>query len=162
MFSAIVLCPASTPATAVVRTLAALVPLAVGGLVRDLVMAAPAEPVFSRIADEAGCALSGSTEFAVALALTRADWLLVIRAGFAPLEGFNDEAGDFLGGGARAGLLRAEPAALWTRLFPATAEIAGLLVPRSMLGKAATGSLANLPPGLQPRVTLRTRARRVL
>ena len=162
MLSAIVLAqinPAAAqpaPAALVVRTLAALVPLVVQGLVRDVVLVGPSMPALSDIADQGGCALSPTLIGAMAAA--RAPWLLVLAAGFAPEAGFADEAGDFIAAGRGAAALRAQPDGFFTRLFPDSAALAGLILPKS--GQLAP-DLAGLARLAAPRKTLLTRARRV-
>ena len=161
MLSAIVLAPsdltaANMPAALVVRTLAALVPLVVQGLVRDVVLVGPAIPALSDIADQGGCALSPT--LAGAMAAARVPWLLVITAGFAPEAGFADEAGDFIAAGRGAALMLARPDGLFTRLFPDSAALAGVILPRSTPSASDLAGLARLAA---PRKTLATRARRV-
>ena len=165
MLSAIVIAPQGTPALEIVRTLAALVPAAVQGLVRDLTLACPPGQDYEGIADHAGCHLAANIDAAAALgaAITgaREDWVLLLLAGFAPESGFIDEAGDFIaGGGARAGLLRRVPDGFWTRLFPNRAAVAGVLAPKALFSQR--GEFAALAARVTPRQTLNVRARRVV
>ena len=165
MFSAIVVAPTGTPALPIVRTLAALVPAVVHGLLRDLTLACPPGADYAGIADHAGCHLAANGDAATALgaaiAGAREDWVLLLLAGFAPQDGFIDEAGDFIAGGrARAGLLRKVPEGFWTRLFPDWAGVAGVLGPTRAF---ATGEdFAILAARATPRQTLNARARRVV
>lgn len=165
MLSAIVVAPQGTQAIAVVRTLAALVPAAVQGLVRDVTLAGPAEAAFADIADHAGCHVSMDANLAIALAgalaAARETWVLLLLAGYAPEAGFVDEMGDFMAVTGRAGLLRAVPGHWITRQFPALAPIAGVLASRAMLaGTVVTASSLRL--AAKPRQTLHVRARRVI
>ena len=150
------------------RTLAALVPLAVGGFSGEVILAGPGSDAMHRLADEAGCALATGAEpgeaLAAALARSAKRWRLVLAAGSAPEAGFADEASDFMAAGENAAaVLRGAPETFATRLFPALAPAAGVLALQAMFpaGRAAdVGQLARLlrPAG----VTLRTRARRLL
>lgn len=165
MLSAIVIALPGTPALPIVRTLTALVPAAVQGLVRDLTLACPPGREFEEIADHAGCRLAAHADAAAALAAAiagaRENWLLLLLAGFAPESGFVEEAGDFVADGReRAGQLRRIPDGLWTRLFPDLAPVAGVLAPKALLGQG--GDFAARAAHVAPRQTFRVRARRVL
>lgn len=166
MLSAIVIAPQGTPAKQVVRTLAALVPAAVHGLLRDLTLACPADDILAVIADEAGCSISAdadpATALAMALAAAREEWVLLLLAGFAPEGGFLDEMSDFASTGTpRAGLLRAASDSWLTRQFPDLSPVAGILAPRHLLAGAFM-SRSGLVLKIRPRWTLKVRARRVV
>lgn len=159
MLSALVLVPhGSAPnATAqVVRSLAALVPLVVEGLVRDVVLMGPTAAEWQGIADHGGCRLAES--MAQALALARGPWVFVLQAGFAPNAGFAEEVSDFMALGTGAAMLRAHPTGFFTRLFPDSAALAGIIL--SAQGHSGT-CLADLAKNAAPRQTMATRARRV-
>ena len=151
-----------------VRTLAALVPLAVDGFLGEVILAGPARDAMARLADEAGCGLvsgSGAAQtLAAALAKSSRRWTLVLAAGHAPEAGFAEEAADFIASGeSRAAVLREAPARFWARLFPDLAPAAGLLAASRLLPAKPLGDLPGLARQLRPAgVTLRTRARRVL
>ena len=148
------------------RTLAALVPLAVQGFVGEVWLAAPAGAAMARIADEAGCGLAAAGEeraaLARALAGTRQPWVFVLLGGYAPEAGLAEEAGDHML--ARPGhsvAMRAQPASLATRLLPGLSPVAGLIMPRRQLPPLPPGNLDRLARQTAPCATLRTRARQV-
>ena len=153
---------------AVVRTLAALVPSVVEGLVRDVTLAAPVgAPQIRDIADHAGCTLaeSGSgAALSAGFAAARGDLILVLLAGRAPGAGFSGEVADRFEVAAsrapRSAILRAEPDKFHRRLLPALAPVEGLIVRRpDLLPKAETFTAALR--GLVTPVSLTTRLRRV-
>lgn len=153
---------------AIVRTMAALVPAAIEGLVRDVTLAGLAGGELGHIADHAGCVLSESGDPAEvlreALAAARGQKLLVIRAGRAPEAGFIEEISDFLAGHvsrSHGAIMRDRPDSFVARAFPRLAPVAALVASRDILLKGGVGSLADLTRGLRPAVTLRARARRV-
>jgi hypothetical protein len=171
MFSVVVVAadaavPLSPSPEAVVRTLAALVPAVVAGVARDFTLAGlSGAPGLAEIADHAGCALALAERpegvLAAGLAAARGEWLLALRAGFAPGPGFVDEAGDLLGGAfSGVGLLRAEAETLVTRLAPDLATVHGVIVARSRMASGAR-DIAGLARGVKPARTLRSRLRRV-
>ncbi|MDB5644321.1 MAG: uncharacterized protein JWN07_3638, partial [Hyphomicrobiales bacterium] len=104
MLSAIILAAdarqAPVPPDALVRTLAALVPAAIEGLVRDVTLAGLAGSELADIADHAGCEFVESVDagmiIAHALKIARGPNVFLLRAGRAPEAGFIDEIGDFL------------------------------------------------------------------
>ncbi len=175
MFSAIVIvADASAPQIAspeaIARTLSALVPAAIEGLIRDSVVASPApNPAAREIADHAGCAFATADDvagvLAAGLAMARGDWIMAIRAGFAPRAGFAEEVSDLFlngaAGGPRLALLRAEPNRLLTRLAPFFAPIVGVLGPRSSFNPGARG-LADWTRRAGRAPSLRGRWRRVV
>jgi len=152
---------------AMVRTLASLVPAAVEGLIRDLVLSALASDAAAvDIADHAGCglALSERSEELVAagLAVARGDLILILRAGFAPLAGFGEDIVDVFERRAAPtlALLRAEPGGLFSRFVPGISPIVGVIGRRARLASNAA-SIAALARGAQKAATMRTRFRRV-
>ena len=159
MLSAFVLAPQNVQphaAALVVRSLAALVPLVVQGLVRDVILVGPATAAWQGIADHGGCGLAET--MANAMVMARQPWVFVIQAGFAPEAGFADEAEDFIASGAGAALLRAKPTGFFTRLFPDSAALAGIILRAT--GHIGT-DLAGLAKNASPCHTLAARARRV-
>ena len=119
------------PVMALTRSLGALVPAAVAGLVRDVTIAGPAGLDLGLVADHAGCgfveAAAERDWLAKALPLAKGPDCLVLRAGFVPGTGFIEELRDQP---AKArGLLRAAPIAWPQRLFPATAPVAAAVAP---------------------------------
>ena len=162
MLSAIVLVadtvsPEALSPEAIVRTLSSLVPCVVEGLVRDLTLATSSDiPLLREIADHAGCDIAVANTpaglLAAGLASARGDWILAIRAGYAPRSDFSEEIADVLDSGQRRphlARLRAEPDSLITRLAPsfATWQSSTPIVPsgRSAItcntGSAAVDSL---------------------
>ena len=160
MLSAIVICPSGAATTAIARTLASLVPAAINGLVRDVVLCAAQSAAIAQLVDHAGCGLA--TNVPDAIAFSRQDWLLLISAGFAPTAGFIDEAGDFLLQGMGIAVLRQLPDGLWTRLFPDAAAITAILVQRRAIAANSRDDLATLARNAKPHHTLKARARRVV
>ncbi|MFO1147717.1 MAG: glycosyl transferase [Alsobacter sp.] len=102
-----VVIPVTHPEPALVDTLAALVPAAADGLLRDVLLAGAAESDFlQRVADAAGCGLlpiAGGRAAAVASGArqVKGPWVLVLEPGLVPggdwmaeTEAFIEEAGD--------------------------------------------------------------------
>ncbi|WP_395666430.1 transposase [Methylocella sp.] len=171
MLSAVVLYEASAavdvePVECLVRSLASLVRANVEGLVRDVRIAGPRGAGLDIVADHAGCGLIEADEkterMRAAISAAHGPHLLLLRAGFAPQQGFIEEAGDFLQVD-RAGtaFLRAVPERLLERLFPRAAPLAGLIAPRERCLRALAGDLSALAVAVAPAITLRTPARRV-
>ena len=86
----------------VVATLAALVPGAAAGIVRDVVLVdRPGSDVIERVADFAGCQFlkfDGSRAAAIAEGVlhTRSPWLMFLQAGAVLDSGWIDEAAQFI------------------------------------------------------------------
>lgn len=152
MLSALVLAPPFSNATAsapgaVVRTLGALVPATVEGLVRDVVLLVETgDDALRTVAEHAGCRLVEANAFrggfAQALAAAKQSLLFAIRAGAAFDRGFLNEVAGLLGPertgeGAPCLLLRQAPEGLAARLLPDLAPVAGLIAPRGRLGGPA-------------------------
>ncbi len=97
----------------VVATLAALVPGAAAGIVRDVVLVdRPGSDVIESVADFAGCQFlkfSGSRAAALAAGAnqTRSPWLMFLPAGAVLDSGWIDEAAQFMQGVSNSGRLRA-------------------------------------------------------
>lgn len=128
---------------ALVRTLGALVPGTIEGLVRDVtIVAAGPDPEVGRVADHAGCALVDGPGFeramAAALAGLRAPITLLLRAGAHVDRDFRDEVARALSeaAGGVSLLLREVPTGLAGRVLPGLAPIAGLVAPARMLRPA--------------------------
>ncbi len=155
---------------AIVRTLAALVAASVRGLVRDVLIAGPKQAGLGLIADYAGCVCveesSEAESLRSALALVRAEDLLVLRPGHILEAGFIDEIQDLLAEGVRRGSRRiyAAPATYWQRLIPALVPVVGLVAPVQScraVGDSGALSLETLVKATRARTALKTRARRV-
>ena len=102
-------------------TLAALVPGAVAGLVREVIVAdGGSTDATATVADVAGCRFFASAEplgarLSVAAAMARADWLLFLRPGSLPGSRWIDDVQSFMqegqlsGPAMRAGVFRSRP-----------------------------------------------------
>lgn len=154
MLSALLLAPPFSNGTApalgaVVRTLGALVPAAVEGLVRDVTLLAPrGDEGLRAVAEHAGCRLVEADAFrggfAQALGTAKQSGVFAVRAGTAFDRGFLDEVADLIGpegagDGSFCFLLRQAPDRLAARLLPDLAPVAGLIASRARLG----GSVAD-------------------
>ncbi len=156
--------PAS--ADAVVRSLAALIPATIEGLVRDVSVAGlDGRRELFKIADHAGCELILSADHASllpeALKASKCDLVFVLKAGFAPNAGYIDEIGDrFQSGRAPSALLmRAEPHSFWTRLMPQFSPVQGIVTQRARLH--APRHFSDLLRATRSGITARTQLRRV-
>lgn len=148
------------------RTLAALVPAAVEGVLRDLTIAAASGiEGLERIADHAGCELveAATAQAALVTALkgTRENNVFLIRAGRAPETGFADELAELIGEGARMARMRERPDTFLQRLMPSLAPAAALLAPREKLVEIASEDMVQLSRRLGNATAMRSRARRV-
>ena len=134
MLSTIVVTPSAAAdatgrAGAFLRTLAALVPAAVEGVVRDVTLLQVGDAAsLAGIADEAGCHVVEERDFPAALARgvagARGPWIFVVKAGTVPSRLFGEETARALDGGLEVGtalLLREQPTSLLARWFPSLA-----------------------------------------
>ena len=146
MLSTFVLMPAPIGATqalgSLVRTLGALVPAIVEGVVRDVtVISSVADDEIRRITDHAGCGLVENPDFDMALreciAQARSTMVFLLRAGAYLNREFIDEAAREFGPEqavqGRPLLLREAPDRLMTRVMPDLAPVAGLIAPMATL-----------------------------
>ncbi len=162
--------PQQPSSEAVVRTLSALVPGVVEGLIRDVTLVAHAsEPVLEQIADDAGCAVFFTLQspLQAALAQAREPLVLLLVAGAVPDHGLAEEIAELMEDGleGRAGvILRERAKGFVTRLFPTMSAPVGLMARRDVLVDLAANdaSLNRIVKGLRPARTLDLRARRVL
>lgn len=169
MLSTIVITPSANTtggAGAHRRTLAALVPATVEGVVRDvtLLQLDGADPL-SSLADEAGCQVVAERDFPAALArgvaAARSPWIFVVAAGAMPSRIFGEEAARALDGrstAAAALLLREPPRRLLARWFPSLAPVVGVILPRERLNGAPCASFAEVVRRARPARTLPTAA----
>src|SRR6266571_6988512 len=157
MFSAIILSPSLGKAgpvahgsEAIVRSLSSLVRAAVDGVLRDVVIVGVAADGLALIADHAGCAFIETEDaqegFALALAAARLPLIFALEAGFAPLTGFAEEAGDLAPMIAQTGAaaMRINPETLLMRLLPDQAPAAGVLASRAALQAAGGRDLPDI------------------
>ena len=172
MLSTFVLMPplvghASPEPNALVRTLAALVPAAIDGLVRDVTVIGPGSDAGMRmIAEDAGCGIleADSFEDAVRSALGRARsaTVFLLQSGAAFDHALVDEVGTYFSvprpaGDAQVLLLRRSASGLLTRVLPRRAPVVGLIAPRTALS-GAPKSFEALVRSLRPTRTLAARA----
>jgi hypothetical protein len=175
MISAIVLSPSlragqtvDRASEAVARSLGALVRAAVDGVLRDVAIVGPAGDDLASLADHAGCgfveAASAQAGLALAVGQMRTEIVFVLEGGYAPPNGFAEEASDLLlqSGDFHGILLRLAPDALLTRLAPGLARPVGALVPRKKLADAAPRDLADLIRRLKIRRSLNVRAQKII
>ena len=169
MISALVLAddasfPQPASADAVVRTLSALIPATIEGLIRDVaVTGLDGRRELLKIADHAGCELILSADHAqllpAALKAARCDLVFVLKAGFAPNPGYIEEISDrFQSSRAPSALLmRREPETFFTRLLPQFSPVAGFVTKRSALSapRDFNHALSSVKGGFTARVQLR-------
>ena len=170
MLSTIVLTPptavdATRAAAALLRTLSALVPAAMDGVVRDVTLLHVGEDAHvAGIADEAGCQSVEEKDFPAALARgiagARSPWIFVVKAGTVPSRLFSEEAlralGSSLGEGG-AVLLRETPTGL-ARWLPWLTPVAGVILPRARLAEGRCASFADVVRRARPARSLPTAA----
>lgn len=156
--------PAS--ADAVVRTLAALIPATIEGLIRDVSVAGlEARTDLHKIADHAGCDLILSPDHAgllpAALKAARCDLVFILNAGFAPNAGYIEEIGDrFQSARAPSALLmRQEGTSFFTRLLPQYSPVQGVVTKRGAL--SAPRDFAQVRRMTRGGLTARVQLRRV-
>ena len=167
MLSTIVFTPPAAADTAgragaLMRTLAALVPAAVQGVVRDVTLLQVGNMAsLAGIADEAGCHIVEERDFPAALARgvagARSPWIFVVKAGTVPSRLFGEEAARALEGGLEVGralLLREQPTSLPARWFPSLAPVAGVILPRERLSGTPCASFADVVRRAHPARTL--------
>lgn len=150
----------------VVRSLVWLVSAVVSGVVRDVVLAIPPGLGLSEVASQSGCELvdaeSEADRIAEAVAAARESQLFILRTGYHPDNGLIGEVESFirrLPPDSTAKLLAA-PETFMQRLFPNTAPVVGVLVPRALAEKRT--SFERLARGARRGARLHTRARRVV
>ena len=152
------------------RTLAALVPAAVAGLLGDVWLAAPAAvPGLEPLASHAGCRLLQRDDAAAALmaaiAAARYDDILLLAAGCVPAGGFHNELDSLMRAGSPRCLMRLEAAGVLQRFVPSLCPPVLLTAPRrDMLAAApafaAGGGLPAMARRLVPLRLLAMRATR--
>lgn len=133
----------------VVRTLAALVPSAVEGVIGDLALIGADSADLAAIAERAGCALRQGQEEGVILRAgldaARRERAFVVKAGFIPGAGFAAELGNFAAGDGAAAVLR-ETLYGWRSVF-LRGRIFGLAGEKAKLAGMAPASFEDLARG---------------
>lgn len=167
MFSALILISTNiaTPPEAVVRTLAALVPAAIEGVVRDVMMCGPSStPDLARICDHAGCDFivgEPGAPLGDALVRLKEQRVFVLRAGRVPEHGYLGEIADFVAyGGEGSALMRDAPHNFMTRILPALAPVSAFIAPREVLATARVDDVDALARSLKSPRALKSRMMR--
>ena len=109
--------------------MAMLVPAAVDGLVKEVVLVADGEPGVQALAEDSGAVLvtSSGDRLAAGAAAARGDWILTLRSAPALREGWREPVEKHLAGGAGAPARLAAPGGLLGKLSP---RLHGVLVRR--------------------------------
>lgn len=146
---------------AVVRTLSAMVPASIAGIVADLKIVGPLDFVeLGAIADHAGCEMYADASEAEALrrglAACRREFVLAIRAGYGPGPGFLEELADLPNMSFRAAVLR-EGRVGWFGLVLKGAYVA-VAAPKPALLALQPEGFDQLVRQVRPDRTLRCRA----
>jgi hypothetical protein len=120
------------------RTLAALVPLAVEGLVRDVsLMADKADAVLRELADDSGADLYEIAGKNRAVAAMKAESGLILSAGVGFSPGLIEELGQFLSSGRLDAALIHQRGAGWVRDVM-WRQTGGIIAPRAILLQASS------------------------
>lgn len=125
------------------RTLASLVPGVLDGLVRDAIVVDGGRSAgLALVADHAGCGTA--PDLAAGVAAAKGEWLLIVRAGARPQNGWGDAVREHLAGSRRPARFRAS-GGLLARLFRRAAPFgAGLLLRREEALAAGGTGLARM------------------
>lgn len=112
--------------------MAMLVPAAVDGLVKEVILVADGEPGVDALAEDSGASLVSAAgdigaRLSAGAAAARGDWILTLRAAPALREGWREPIEKHLAGGAGAPAVLAIPGGLLSRLSP---RLHGVLVRR--------------------------------
>ncbi len=166
MFSALVLVQhgsnGAPSSEAIVRTLSALVPAAIEGVVRDVALVSQSRnDDLSRIADHAGCEYveaPGDDLIGAGLAVLKEPRIFILRAGRVPEHGFVGELADFAAYSAQqCGLLLEAPNSLLTRIMPRFSRASGVVAPRAALA-GARPDIAALAKAVASPIVFKSRA----
>jgi hypothetical protein len=152
----------------VVRSLSGFVPASVAGLIRDAVLAGPAQNELGIVADHAGCvfveAEMEAEALSEALRLARGTDVLILHAGHVPEIGSMEAIGDLVASSQSAGrgwLLRAAPDNAAERFFPVLAPAVGLIAARKLCTNVQNPTFANLLKATRARSAFGLRMRRI-
>lgn len=166
MFSALVLVQngsnGAPSSEAIVRTLSALVPAAIEGVVRDVALASQSKnDDLSRIADHAGCEYveaPGDDLIGAGLAVLKESRILILRAGRVPEHGFVGELANFATYQTQqCALLLEAPNSLLTRMIPRFSRASGVEGPRAALA-GAKPNIAALAKAVASPIVFKSRA----
>lgn len=155
----VIVSPSGVPDTVlregVARSLAALVPACVSGLLGDVSLAAQTgDADLAAVADHAGCRLVVSEGAGAALgeavSVARHQAILVLRAGTVPAGGYQHELESLLTAGIAKIAMRTEPCGLLQRLAPRLCPPAMVVASRQDLA-----SVAGTPDAADLRILMR-------
>ncbi len=109
--------------------MAMLVPAAVDGLVKEVVLVACDEPGVEALAEDSGARLvtTSGDRLAAGAAVVRGDWILTLRAGPVLREGWREPVEKHLTGGAGTPAVLTAPGGMLSKLSP---RLHGVLVRR--------------------------------
>ncbi len=109
--------------------MAMLVPAAVDGLVKEVVLVGDGEPGVEALAEDSGARLvrTSGDRLAAGSAAARGDWILTLRSAPALREGWREPVEKHLAGGAGAPAVLAAPGGLLSKVSP---RLHGVLVRR--------------------------------
>ncbi|PIB92676.1 cell wall biosynthesis glycosyltransferase [Caulobacter sp. FWC2] len=109
--------------------MAMLVPAAVDGLVKEVVLVSGGEPGVEALAEDSGARLvtTPGDRLAAGAAVARGDWILTLRATPVLREGWREPVEKHLAGGAGGAAVLAAPGGLFSKLSP---RLHGVLVRR--------------------------------
>jgi hypothetical protein len=109
--------------------MAMLVPAAVDGLVKEVVLVSGGEPGVEALAEDSGARLvtTSGDRMAAGAAVARGDWILTLRATPVLREGWREPVEKHLAGGAGAAAVLRAPGGLFSKLSP---RLHGVLVRR--------------------------------
>lgn len=109
--------------------MAMLVPAAVDGLVKEVILVADGEPGVDALAEDSGARLvqSAGDRLSAGAAVARGDWILTLRSAPALREGWREPIEKHLAGGAGAPAVLTVPGGILSKLSP---RLHGVLVRR--------------------------------
>ena len=119
MISVVLVASADLPGLA--AQMAMLVPAAVDGLVKEVVLVGDAEPGVEALAEDSGARLSAGA------AMVRGDWILTLQSAPVLREGWREPIEKHLAGGAGAPAVLTSPGGLLSKVSP---RLHGVLVRR--------------------------------
>ena len=136
------------------RSLAALVPLAVDGLVRDVaVLASASDQNLESLCDEAGAEIYLNSDVQAALSAARSDMVLMLRAGVFARPALVDEMARFVSMPGRESALLCEWQKHWIRRV-LTPKFGGIIARRAVLKGADAVDLRQMMRAVRPAAKL--------